>query len=665
MKLLSYLNAIQASTPMGAAFVRKWPWLLTILGVVVSLLLHQWTSERRLLVQQTFFDKRFDVVVSALKRRLDSNAQVLRGVSGLFTGSAHVSRGEFQSYYKSLKIEKLHPGIQGVGFAQWIAPSDLSAHTQGVRSEGFPNYSVRPDTAREQYSSILYLEPFDWRNQRAFGFDMFSEASRQRAMRRAVDFNEPALSDKVTLVQETDTAIQAGFLIYNPIFKKNMPISNAAERWRALFGWSYSPLRAKDLVDSFLATEFKDLEAGVNWRIFSSTVQDWGEVLYQSPFEDLPEPQLRMASKTINIYGVNWLVVATPQKGYWKDLDHYRNDRIVLILSIGLSFLIGFLLSTLTHRNQRLLKALAQTVSINQTLEEKEISLRLAGVVMRVSPTGIFVADSIRRIIAVNPSFTAITGFSDVQVLGQQVDFLISRHAVVDDVSSIWVDIDQNGIWQGELSFRRPDGSLYPNDVSITLVDYGHGQGSQYVGMFTDISARRKDEERIRFLAHHDYLTGLPNRALFVDRAEQVLLGAMRYNHKPVLIFIDLDRFKPINDEHGHDVGDAVLKAIAQRLLDHVRQSDFVCRQGGDEFVIMLPDHAEGDDLMALAKLLLKTIEKPFTVGTRTLSLSASIGVATYPDHGDTVDALIQSADTAMYQAKADKQHHIKMASSS
>lgn len=635
-----------------------------VVGMIASLLQYQWASNRQAVMQQVLFEQRVDDVADALKRTLSGNAQVLYGVNGLFASSEFVSREEFKSFYDQLRLERNFPGIQGIGFSKWLMPSELENYTQKIRAEGFPNFSVRPSGVRENYSSISYLEPFDWRNQRAFGFDMFSESNRRTAMRASVESNAPALSDKVTLVQETQTAVQAGVLIYIPVYKKNMPTETSEDRWRALFGWAYSPLRAKDLVDSMLEIEFKVLRDELNLRIFSSSVQDWGKLLYQTESVDLPEQGLVAHTKTIDVYGQKWLVAASPQKGYWHDREREKDFRFMLVASLSFSLIIGLFLNLLARRNLRLAGALSESVRAKQQLEENAVSLRLAGVVMEVSPTGIFVADNARRIIAVNPSFTLITGFSEAQVLGQQVDFLLSKHAVIESGTSIWDDLDTNGRWKGELSFRRADGSLYPNDVSITLVDYKEGQGTQFVGMFTDISARRKDEERIRFLAHHDFLTGLPNRALFVDRAEQALLGALRYGLKPVLIFIDLDRFKPINDEYGHDVGDAVLKHIAQRLQDQVRQSDFVCRQGGDEFVIMLPDHTDNDIVMALAEQLLTVIEEPYKVKALTLNLSASMGIAIYPVHGKTLDQLIQSADAAMYQAKADKQQRIRMASS-
>ena len=188
------------------------------------------------------------------------------------------------------------------------------------------------------------------------------------------------------------------------------------------------------------------------------------------------------------------------------------------------------------------------------------------------------------------------------------------------------------------------------------------GEVINYVGMFLDISERWEAEARIQHLAHHDYLTGLPNRILFLEHASQAIAMARRYERKMAILFIDLDHFKPINDKYGHSIGDAVLKLVAQRLLNVVRESDTVCRQGGDEFLVLLPEWSAQESLEMLALKLLSEILKPCSVNGYQLTVSASIGIATYPDNGDSVDAIIQSADTAMYRAKAEIGNHISFA---
>ena len=288
-----------------------------------------------------------------------------------------------------------------------------------------------------------------------------------------------------------------------------------------------------------------------------------------------------------------------------------------------------------------------------------EAAMQLASTVLEASPGGIMVTDSRKRIIAVNPAFSRITGYSAEEIINQSPGMLSSGQHDDAFYKAMWETIDQYGHWEGELINRRKDGQLLPELLSISRVRDKKGNIVNYVGMFLDITERWEAETRIQYLANHDYLTGLPNRMLLVERAGLALTLARRYRRRMAILFIDLDRFKPINDEYGHNVGDHVLKIIAQRLLDIVRESDTVCRQGGDEFVILLPEFTDLDNLEMLAIKLLDEIREPIQVNSYTLSVSASIGIATYPDNGDSVDSIIQSADTAMYRAKADTEKHI------
>ena len=219
--------------------------------------------------------------------------------------------------------------------------------------------------------------------------------------------------------------------------------------------------------------------------------------------------------------------------------------------------------------------------------------------------------------------------------------------------------IHQQGHWEGEVVSRRKNGEVYPQMLSIAQVLDKNNTLVYYVSMFLDITERHQAEERIRYLAHHDYLTNLPNRVLFLEKSAQALILARRYHRQLGIIFIDLDRFKPINDNYGHDAGDALLCAIAQRLQKAIRKSDTVCRQGGDEFVILLPEIKDRNSLAGLAETLLQLIEQPCSFAGHQLQVSASIGIATYPENGNAVDEIIQSADSAMYAAKAAPETHI------
>lgn len=637
-----------------------YPILLTLLGIALSLSLYFWEDQKDLQTAQTMFSDRVAELSAGLAKRVDGNVQVLRGLSGFLKAREAVSRAEFAAYYRELKLDRIYPGIQGIGFSQWLPTQDVPKHEAQVRALGFSEFRVQPVTQDNMQSSIVYLEPFDWRNQRAFGYNMFSEMTRQTAMRRSVDEDQPALSGRVTLLQETDTDVQAGFLVYSPVYRANMPTNSAADRWQALRGWAYSPLRAKNLVNGFLNDDHPNLAPTIDMQIFAGVAQDWNSLLYQSAAPVSLEDGLRPVSKTIELYGSKWLVVISPRSGHWRNETQQRNNLILLLVCLSASLMVGYFFYAQARRNRLISNALVATTHAKQQLEENESSLRLSGVVMEASPTGIFVADPSQKIMIINPAFRLITGLNDQEILSQPVDKLLGVPNAEAETARIWSDLERLGLWRGEISFRRKDGSIYPCDVSVTRVTDRHGAVSHYVGMFTDISDRRKDEERIRYLAHHDYLTGLPNRALFVERAESALLAAARYKLRPALFFIDLDRFKPINDQHGHEMGDAVLKRVGERLKSCVRQSDLVCRLGGDEFVVLTPDYKDQETTRVMAEQMCDAIAKPYVIGDKQLTLGASIGIAHYPDDGRSIDELISHSDTAMYKAKADSSVRVK-----
>jgi diguanylate cyclase (GGDEF)-like protein len=189
--------------------------------------------------------------------------------------------------------------------------------------------------------------------------------------------------------------------------------------------------------------------------------------------------------------------------------------------------------------------------------------------------------------------------------------------------------------------------------LTISAVRDEAGKVANYVGLFTDITERKAREDRIRFLSEHDTLTGLPNRALLQDRVGQAIAQARRTGGHIALMFIDLDAFKPINDTLGHHIGDHLLQEVARRLVSSVRESDTVSRQGGDEFLVMLPDIDSTEDVERVAEKLMAGLAEACSVGGHVLQVSASIGISLYPDDGADLDALVRAADTAMYHSKA------------
>jgi diguanylate cyclase (GGDEF)-like protein/PAS domain S-box-containing protein len=284
-----------------------------------------------------------------------------------------------------------------------------------------------------------------------------------------------------------------------------------------------------------------------------------------------------------------------------------------------------------------------------------EEALQLASTVLQTMDEAVVVTKTNNEIISVNPSFTVITGYTAAEVIGKNPKLLSSATHSQAFYADMWHQLGTRGSWHGEIQNRNKTGQLYVEWLSIKQVRNPEGVPTHYVAVFSDISERKASEQRMHHLAHFDVLTGLPNRALFSDRLRQTLAKARRDKTRVALMFIDLDKFKPVNDTLGHHVGDLLLKAVAQRLNECVRrESDTVGRLGGDEFVVMLPEIESSSDVLQVAEKILLALNKPFEMGPlkHVIQISSSIGIALFPEHGDDESGLLKSADAAMYRAK-------------
>lgn len=283
-----------------------------------------------------------------------------------------------------------------------------------------------------------------------------------------------------------------------------------------------------------------------------------------------------------------------------------------------------------------------------------EAQLRLAAQVFEASGEAIMITDAVGSIISVNPAFTRITGYAPDEVIGRTPRVLNSGRQDETFYRQMWKAIGESGRWQGEIWNRRKNGEVFPEWVSISAVadDGDGGRPRNYIAIYTDISERKAAEERVRHLAQYDFLTDLPNRALFADRLKQAIGAAQRDGSRLALMFIDLDHFKTINDSLGHNVGDMLLREVAQRLASVIRVSDTVSRQGGDEFLVLTPGIDSPTDAAYIARKLTESIAEPFHLEGHKLVVTPSIGIALFPDDGSDMGNLIRNADAAMYHAK-------------
>lgn len=319
---------------------------------------------------------------------------------------------------------------------------------------------------------------------------------------------------------------------------------------------------------------------------------------------------------------------------YSCEIDFFTKELMALIG--GLTDDITFALNNLDRERQHLTDV---------------VNLERAAKVFEYSKEGILVTDSGNNIISVNRSFTEITGYQPEEVIGKNPSLLSSGRQDHAFYQEMWHALNETGSWQGEIWNRRKTGEIYPESLTIISVKGDDGSVINYIAIFGDISERKQAEYRIQQLAHFDVLTGLPNRILFNDRLEQAIIYAQRHASTVALLFLDLDRFKQINDTLGHGVGDQLLQTVAQRLMECVREQDTVSRQGGDEFIAVLP----GTDTLGaelVAQKMLQAIIQPYSIEAHELRVSSSIGIAIYPEHAQDAATLIKYADVAMYQAK-------------
>jgi diguanylate cyclase (GGDEF)-like protein/PAS domain S-box-containing protein len=291
-------------------------------------------------------------------------------------------------------------------------------------------------------------------------------------------------------------------------------------------------------------------------------------------------------------------------------------------------------------------------VSDVTAMKKVEFELKLADSVYQNSLDGIFVTDAAGIILSVNPAFTVITGFSAEEAIGQSPRILKSHQHDAAFYAAMWQDLAATGQWQGEIWNRRKNGELFLEWQKIKRIPGTEKQTTRYLSVFSDQTELWRKSEKIKHLAFFDALTDLPNRALLMDRLEQLITVARRERRTLALMFLDLDGFKAVNDTLGHDVGDALLKAVAAALLLQFRESDTVARLGGDEFVILLGELADRNEVEILASRVIEAIHQPIDLGTDVVQIGVSIGIAMYPSDALTPFELLKKSDTAMYEAK-------------
>ena len=361
------------TSPLRSVFLGKWmAWIVLLVSLAVTFF--AWHVARGVVLERTNdrFVFRAQAIEAALRERLHASAFLLQSGAGLFAGSKEVTRAKWRTYITALQIDKYYPGVQGVGFSERILPSEKKAHIRQIREEGFPNYDIHPDGERPEYTSIIFLEPFDWRNQRAFGYDMFSEPMRKKAMVMARDTGSAALSGKITLLQETEKDVQAGFLMYLPVYRKGEEPETPEQRVEALTGYVYSPFRMNDFMQGLLIEKREHVEL----QIFDGDEPLKEALLY--PSENI-ESRLSHSGHVhfftyqsiLEYAGRRWLLVFNSSPHFEETIDTGQVNSIML-LGIIISLLLFSVVLSLTKSHDQALSL------ANMTLDLKKANLGLS-----------------------------------------------------------------------------------------------------------------------------------------------------------------------------------------------------------------------------------------------------------------------------------------------
>lgn len=617
-------------------------WLVLLVTAAVSVVAYrQAESERRRISQERFHLLARSAELVLLDRMKDY-AEVLRSGAALFEASEEVTREEFRRYVRALRLDRYLPGIQAMGLVVMMPREARESHERAIRAEGFPDYAIFPEGDRDPLSAIVYIEPFDAMNRRAFGYDMYSEPVRRAAMDRARDRGRPALSGKVRLVQETEG--QPGFLMYMPLYAHGRPLDSVEARREALVGFVYAPFRAFDLMHAAFAERTHDVDIELYDRAFAPE-----NLLFDT------RTDARKAEWSVD---VPLVVAGRPWIARFHSTENFETSRASIqpkaILFGGLAFgllMFAMLFANARHRHE--IRLAAEALAANRD-RYRALVENLPGTVFRASVT------MPRTMSHLSVGVETLTGHPRDRYLSGELVFDDAIHP--DDRDAVMAQIADaiaaRTPYLVEYRVECADGSQrWVTERGRAIYDI-RGRPRWIDGVVLDVHDRKRAELKIRELAFHDALTGLPNRRLLLDRLEHRLAVGERSTHWGALLFLDLDRFKEVNDRLGHEMGDLLLVEVARRLRAILREGDTVARLGGDEFVVLLDEIGEDRDeaLLHTATIAEKIVEElghPHRLGDHAVTCTSSVGVALFHGPEASPERVLRRADAAMYRAKS------------
>jgi len=609
-------------------------------------------------LQNILFNRRYheqselallDDVADALVTRLGALSASVAGISAMAEASGSLSPDSFRQYVDDLRnAGQLPQGSLGLGYARYVPQDEKASFEAKLTASYGQAVEIRPAGSRAAYAPIEVIQPMDQRNRRAIGFDLLSEPIRRQALIEAAQSGNPVLTARLELAQNAQGDNAPGAILYMLIRRDRQALLPSQDNpLRQVWGWADCPIRIDELMEATLRGINNPNLQGSTVLLFDGVRPSRFGRLYD-PTDSFGTRKLSDPNyQRITVGGRSWLVGVQLTRALPGPDGLHWSQALILLVGGLISALAALVSRELLQSHRRTVKALDQ---VSEAADE----LAIASAVFEGTVQGVVISNPEGLVLSLNQSFTQLTGYTNIDLRGKSLRVLRSGKHDDSFYQQLWEELRQEGSWHREIWNRCKDGTVRLHDLSITTVTDKQLRPLHYVAMYQDITARYTEQQAILHQATHDALTGLANRTLLVDRLQQALAMAQRYGYMVALMFMDLDGFKAVNDTFGHDVGDQLLIAVSRRLEAFLRKTDTICRQGGDEFILMLPQAPDFETLMALAQRIQAELRLPFTGlhGSETVQISVSIGIARWPEHGADIDALMQAADRAMYQSK-------------
>jgi diguanylate cyclase (GGDEF)-like protein/PAS domain S-box-containing protein len=618
---------------------------LAVLAAALALtaVLYRVTLNSETAAHEAQFTLYAEEVANTLSARFSRYQAILDASAGLYVSNeGAINRAQWLDFADTLAIKQQYPGIESLDYLAYVPAGGLRAFVAAIRADGAPKFDVSTVPGAEFYCPITYVASVNAGGNNE-GFDPCQHSRAGTALLlQARDTGRYSISAPLNLL-DANGGLHRGVVAVRPLYRNRADLSTLTGRRASLYGWVAETLP----MDRVLATQVLPTSMALGMRVEDVALPAGLGMVYDNGNMDADPSRwwqrfARIQSTyetTLPMGGRTWrLGFSEPPSIAWLAL-------LMAVAGILVSVPAALLVLNLGLTRSRALR-LAERMT--ESLREQE--QMLSSITGNISD-GIYRSTPDKGMIYANEALARMFGYTNTaELMSVAGPILYANPRRRQELTQL---LDDQGQYRNEeVEYQRKDGTRFYAVNSANTVKDESGDPIYFDGVISDITERKRAEAQVYQLAHYDSLTGLPNRALLRDRLGQAMSDAKRRDAKLAVMYLDLDRFKTVNDSLGHETGDKLLKAVSGRLRECMRDSDTISRQGGDEFLLILRDVSDATAVARVAEKLQEAVAKSLRIGEYELHITPSIGISLFPDDADDIDALIRNADAAMYHAK-------------